>query len=375
MSFLSGKLTILDAKHTFLFNHVYEKNHEGNLKYLEKIANSRKISPSETSLDLDYSGTADKSWVNTWKLRTSTSDEILTKIITKIQNAENGKKIERMSLNDKGIYIGKFKLNDVDYPIAVYSERATIDNITKVQVTDIADLDKDENKKHLKSEETFIKYLLIAFYEDGDNEPVLMMQIEKFDFSKQQNTKEVWLKYLKVITENRLSNDAESGPLVWGNKVTNKFKNEVIGIAEEIGSDPNYLMAIMAFESGGKFSSDVQNPYSGAVGLIQFMPATAENLGTTVGQLKKMTAEDQLFFVKKYFEPYKDKLKDVCDFYMAVLWPKGIGKESNYAIFEEGTICYEQNSGLDSNGDGKVTKNEACKKVLEKYESGKNQMK
>lgn len=170
------------------------------------------------------------------------------------------------------------------------------------------------------------------------------------------------------------SNNAISRPLVWGTKVSNDFKNKVLAIAKEIGSDPNYLMAIMAFESGGTFSSNIQNSSSGAVGLIQFMSFTAENLGTTVGKLKKMTAEDQLFFVKKYFESYKGKLKDVCDFYMAVLWPRGIGKDSNYAIFEEGTIYYEQNSGLDLNEDGKVTKNEACKKVLEKYDKGKNEM-
>jgi predicted chitinase len=198
-SFWSGKLTILDTKHTLLFNHVYENNHEGNLRYLNKIQNSRKISPTETSLDLDYSETSEKSWVDSWKLRTATSDEILGNIIKKIQNAENGKKIERMSLNDKGIYIGKFKLEDVEFPIAIYSEKASIDNITKIQVSEISDLDKEENKKHLRSEETFIKYLLIAFYEEDNTEPVLMMQIEKFDFSKDINTKEKWLKYLNIL--------------------------------------------------------------------------------------------------------------------------------------------------------------------------------
>jgi hypothetical protein len=109
-SFWDGKLTILDNKHTLLFNHIYENNHEGNLKYLEKIQNSRQISPSETSLNLDYTNASEKIWINSWKLRTSTSDEIVSKIIKKVQNAEKGKKIESMSLNEKGIYIGKFKL-------------------------------------------------------------------------------------------------------------------------------------------------------------------------------------------------------------------------------------------------------------------------
>jgi len=104
-----------------------------------------------------------------------------------------------MALKAKGIYIGKCKLNDVEYPIAIYSEKDIIDNITKVQVSEISELDKEENRKHLRAEETFIKYLIIAFYEEGSNEPVLMIQIEKFDISKLQNTKEKWLEYLGIL--------------------------------------------------------------------------------------------------------------------------------------------------------------------------------
>ncbi|NMB92367.1 MAG: M23 family metallopeptidase, partial [Parcubacteria group bacterium] len=37
---------------------------------------------------------------------------------------------------------------------------------------------------------------------EGKNEPVLMIQIEKFDISNIQNTKEVWLEFLKILKEN-----------------------------------------------------------------------------------------------------------------------------------------------------------------------------
>ena len=205
-----GKLVLLDEKHTMLLNHVYDYNHDGKLIYKDKIEKSRQEIPTEKSLDLDYAGSKEKEWINTWKLRTSTSDEILAKIIKKIQNAEKGKKIEKMSLNEKGIYIGKYKLDNVEYPIAVYSEKADISNLVKVQVSDINDLDKDENKKHIKSEETFIKYMIIAFYEEGTSNPVLVMQIEKFDISKMQNTKEKWLTFLNILEQNNETENIEN---------------------------------------------------------------------------------------------------------------------------------------------------------------------
>ncbi len=43
-------------------------------------------------------------------------------------------------------------------------------------------------------------------------------------------------------------------------------------------------MAAMAFESARTFSADIVNKASGATGLIQFMPKTAEGLGTWTGE-------------------------------------------------------------------------------------------
>ncbi len=144
------------------------------------------------------------------------------------------------------------------------------------------------------------------------------------------------------------------------------FRKKVLDIADRILIDPNFLMAIMSFESGATFSPAVKNKQSGATGLIQFMPATAKNLGTSIAALEKMTAEDQLDFVEKYFTPHKGKLLTIEDAYMAVLYPKGIGKGRDFVLFEKGTTKYKQNSGLDVNGDGKITVGEACKKVAER---------
>ena len=150
--------------------------------------------------------------------------------------------------------------------------------------------------------------------------------------------------------------------IAWGKKVDAPFKRKLMAISAELGVDPNYLMAAMAFESGRTFSSSIQNPKSRATGLIQFMPATARHLGTTVEALKRMTPVAQLDYVRRYFEPYRGKLRDLSDVYMAILWPKAVGKPASHVLFARGTVQYKLNP-LDTNHDGVVTKVEAASRV------------
>ena len=144
---------------------------------------------------------------------------------------------------------------------------------------------------------------------------------------------------------------------------TNEFRERVVEIAENLEIDPNFLMAIMSFESGATFSPNVKNKLSGAPGLIQFMAKTAEGLGTSLAKLAKLKAEEQLDFVERYFLPFKGKLKTIEDAYMAVLYPKAVGKGKDFVLFKKGTQNYKQNSGLDVNGDGEITVAEAAAKV------------
>jgi peptidoglycan hydrolase-like protein with peptidoglycan-binding domain len=145
------------------------------------------------------------------------------------------------------------------------------------------------------------------------------------------------------------------------------FRKKVLEIADRLLIDPNFLMAIMSFETGATFDPKIKNAAgSGATGLIQFMPPTARGLGTTIEELEKMTAVAQLDFVEKYFAPHKGKLLTIEDAYMAVLYPKGIGKGKDFVLFEEGSKAYKQNIGLDVSGDGKITVGEACRKVSER---------
>ncbi|MGB7569198.1 MAG: transglycosylase SLT domain-containing protein, partial [Chitinivibrionales bacterium] len=178
--------------------------------------------------------------------------------------------------------------------------------------------------------------------------------------------------YLKMVVDKGGVVPKADNQIIFGKNVSEAFKNKVISISKNLGVDPDFIMASMAFETGETFSATIENAAgSGAVGLIQFMPSTAKGLGTTTEELKKMTAEKQLDYVEKYFSPYKGKIKNLDDVYMAILWPAAVGKADDYVLFEKGTTAYTQNAGLDSDSDGKITKSETAALVRAKYNRGK----
>lgn len=162
-----------------------------------------------------------------------------------------------------------------------------------------------------------------------------------------------------------------SNEIAWGAKVSVGFKNKVITIAKGLNISPDYLMACMAFETGGTFSPSIKNAAgSGATGLIQFMPTTAKGLGTTTDALAKMSATSQLDYVEKYFKQFNKKLKTLEDVYLAILYPAAVGKDPDSTLFKKGRKTYEQNSGFDANKDGKITPAEISVKVRAMYNKG-----
>ena len=100
-------------------------------------------------------------------------------------------------------------------------------------------------------------------------------------------------------------------------------------------------MACIAFETAETFRPDIRNAAgSGAVGLIRFMPSTERGLGTSTEALTRMSAVEQLDWVRMYFKPYAGRLKTLSDVYMAILWPKAIGKPEDYVLFTRPSITY-----------------------------------
>lgn len=163
--------------------------------------------------------------------------------------------------------------------------------------------------------------------------------------------------------------------IAWSAKVSKQFLKKAILICDKIKIKIDDLMSCIAFESGETFSASVLNAAgSGATGLIQFMPQTATALGTTTDKLSKMTPIEQLDYVYEYFLPWKNKIHNLEDLYMSILWPSGIGKSSEYVLFDKNDIRhpkrYIQNKGLDFNKDGVITKHEACAGVHAKLIKG-----
>lgn len=164
--------------------------------------------------------------------------------------------------------------------------------------------------------------------------------------------------------------------LAWGARVSSTFRGLVIGMCRRlIIPDPSCMMSCMALENGGTFSPSIRNSAgSGAVGLIQFMPATAAALGTTIEQLAAMTAESQLTFVEQYFTSWTGKLHSLGDVYGAILWPGMIGKPDSAVVFDQADLFhpkrYLQNRGLDLNRDGRITKGEIVARVQAEMDRG-----
>ena len=139
--------------------------------------------------------------------------------------------------------------------------------------------------------------------------------------------------------------------------------------ADIIGCNPIYLMTVISFETGRTFSPKARNPNSSASGLIQFMSATAKRLGTTIQVVRLMSFEDQLRLTVRYFDSVLPKNRlyiGLADLYMAVLWPKAVGKPMNYRLFRSPSRSYQVNRGLDKAKKGYVTKAD-CMVHLKKH--------
>lgn len=149
-----------------------------------------------------------------------------------------------------------------------------------------------------------------------------------------------------------------------------EFLAEVSRVSKNIGMQDDWLLRAIEFETAGSWSPSIKNPGSSATGLIQFMANTAKSLGTTTSELAGMTRSQQMKFVEKYLEPYKGRIKNFGDLYMAIHWPKGVGKSDDYVLYKKGQAPYEPNKNLDANGDGVITRGEAVQSAVNRTGGG-----
>jgi hypothetical protein len=121
------------------------------------------------------------------------------------------------------------------------------------------------------------------------------------------------------------------------------FAASIESLGNDLGVDPMYLANTMYAES--RLDPSVKNMAgSGATGLIQFMPQTAANLGTTTDELSRMTPVEQMEYVRRYFSADNlgaGRLRDLRNdpsqhnVNMAVFLPSMIGKPVDTQIPQE----------------------------------------
>ena len=165
----------------------------------------------------------------------------------------------------------------------------------------------------------------------------------------------------------------------WNNKcqktahLPEEFFKKIISISKKLDCDPSHLMAVINLETAGTFKASIQNPRSKATGLIQFMPKTATNMGTSIEKLANMSEVEQLDYVEKYLLDRKKERKikgrvDATTLYCLIFWPDAANKENNYLIANQknkNTGVYNDNKGLDYNKDKSITRGDLDQRVKE----------
>lgn len=140
-------------------------------------------------------------------------------------------------------------------------------------------------------------------------------------------------------------------------------------IAEGLEADPIHMLSVMYSESGCNPKAHNDNPKNldpekrwNASGLIQFMPATLKHLGYrgTHTDFRKLSATEQLQWVKKYYAPFKGQLKSIAALYVATFLPALTSKASDPKFVltaKNGPLgfAYSPNAAFDTNKDYAIT--------------------
>jgi len=165
--------------------------------------------------------------------------------------------------------------------------------------------------------------------------------------------------------------------LIYENNVPSSYREgfikKVTEISNKLEIDPNWLMAIMYFESAKSFSPSKANNI-GCYGLIQFCPDRGKNYKTVNGKrypmadIKSMKYSEQLDLVYQYYKPYAGRLKSYTDTYFVTFFPLAVGKPDDWIIQGAGLSAYsiyKANPAFREVKDGKLRVWEVKKTILE----------
>jgi len=244
-----------------------------------------------------------------------------------------------------------------------------LENFLKLPMTTVRGANPDASI-NVKGNTYFLKDM---FNIDFDKVSKLSNNLNMID-TKLNNLEGLATKYQEETNLLRGSTSSNISPeMITGFNVVaddGAFLGAVENASQNLGINSSDLLTAISFETVGTFRPDIKNPGSTATGLIQFLEKTAKGLGTSTAELAQMDRTQQMEYVEKYLRPFKGKMKNLGDVYMAIHWPAGVGKDDNYVMYRKGSENYDKNKGLDVSGDGTVTRGEALQRVRQSAGSG-----
>ena len=145
------------------------------------------------------------------------------------------------------------------------------------------------------------------------------------------------------------------------------FIPKLMQVSEKLNIKPEQLLGAISLETMGTFNPAIKSRLSSASGLIQFLESTANELGTTTEDIRRMSGTDQLDFVEKFLSKSRKRFPKSgatdSDVYMSIFRPQSVGKKENTVLYKRGSKRYEANKALDPNKKGYVTKGMASQVI------------
>lgn len=172
------------------------------------------------------------------------------------------------------------------------------------------------------------------------------------------------------------------------NKLSPDKLAKVQQVSKDLNVNPNWLLAVMYFESAKTFNPSIKNGI-GSVGLIQFTrDKSGVNYKTINGKkyllddIAKMSFIQQMDLVKEYYkEVYRmlniKTINSFVDLYLVTFFPRAVNQPLDYVFETSGLSASKiasQNPIFDKNKDQKITKKEVLDHFQKYYNSVFNEI-
>lgn len=136
------------------------------------------------------------------------------------------------------------------------------------------------------------------------------------------------------------ANANDNGEKVTANNIADihdeTFREKLIKVADNLRIAPAALWKVIKFESHGNPTQvNTSKKTTNATGLIQFTPDTANGMGYTVGDIKKMSAVDQLDLVYQFYKGIKPG-STAEQLYLKTILPAFAYKDNDFVVGKQG---------------------------------------